>query len=123
VCFTLLLFPLEGKSWNVFSYFSKVLDLPRHQQDSSSTTSTDTTDDMTDTAIYGESSYFLWLADVLEVILILVLAVPACAAILTVLPLTSHRTFVNFLFHSILPQDQWLLSKQAELKDADKVLV
>jgi hypothetical protein len=37
-------------------FFSKVLDLPRHQQDSSSTTSTDTTDDTTDTVIYGESS-------------------------------------------------------------------
>jgi hypothetical protein len=63
------------------------------------------------------------LADVLEVMAILVLAVPACAAAFIVLPPTSHRMFVNFLPHSILPQDRWLLSKRAELKDLDKVLV
>jgi hypothetical protein len=35
----------------------------------------------------------------------------------------SLCTFVNFLLHSILPQDRRILSKQAELKDLDKVLV
>ena len=127
---------------------SKVVDLARHQQDSTSATSTDMTDDTTDTAVYGESSSFLWLADVLEIMANLVLAVPACAAAIhryrtstnklsgakTQAIDVSHalsgcpsppRTFVNFLLHSILPQDRWTFKREQlqDQKGVDKELV
>jgi hypothetical protein len=127
---------------------SKVLDLVRHQQDSTSATLTDMTDDTTDTAVYGESSSFLWLADVLEIMANLVLAVPACAAAIhryrtstnklsggenTTINV-SHalsgcpsppRTFVNFLLHSILPQDRSTFRREQlqDSKGMDKELL
>jgi hypothetical protein len=90
---------------------------------------------------YGESSSFLWLADALEIMADLVLAVPTCAAAIHRYRFScskerspmgnsnvevSHalggcpnppRTFVNFLLHSVLPQDRVSFKRDLQARD------
>ena len=88
---------------------------------------------------FGFSNSFLWIANLLEVLADLVLAVPACAAAIHKYRLSrskdrggrgpavvsvSHallgcpnppKTFVSYLLHRLLPQDRWTSKKDSQL--------
>ena len=91
--------------------------------------------------LFGEDTSFLWVADILEIMADLVLAVPACAAAIHRYrpspsrgqqsdfdPLTRlvhaikgcpppPRTVVNFLLHRLLPQDRWSYRQDQDVWD------
>jgi hypothetical protein len=90
---------------------------------------------------YGESNSFLWLADALEIMADLVLAVPTCAAAIHRyrFSCTKERsakgnasvevfhalggcpnppqTFVNFILHLLLPQDRMSFRRDPQARD------
>jgi hypothetical protein len=88
-------------------FFSKVLDLPRHQQDSSSTTSTkrltirltllfmESRVSSSGWRMFRKSWWFVY-SQYLHALLLLSY---------------FHQQVIGHLLHSILPQDRWLLSK------------
>lgn len=90
---------------------------------------------------FGEDASFLWVADILEIMADLVLAVPACAAAIHRYRASPSRgpqssfdplkrlthaisgcppppcTVVNFLLHRLLPQDRWSYRQDQDLWD------
>ena len=129
-------FPINGSPSNhiMCLLMAKVVALARQRQDDTGTS------DSHDGSFYGEQNSFLWLADALEIMANLVLAVPSCAAAIhryrasnvnrsangNSCIAVSHalsgcpcppRTFLNFLLHSALPQDRWTFKREQLTRD------